>query len=305
MPCSPALAASIAALRARRFVCLAISSMIDILLAISFMAATASFTALPLSSALPADCMAIFSVCCALSAFCFMLAVISCIEDEVSSIEAACCVAPSDICWAVELRLPLPSVTLSAAVLTLFTTSLKPSTIVLIEFIKRPTSSLRFTSTVTVRSPSERSSATSTQLCSGPVIDLMIITATIMAINTPNTMIPTEVLRIDLKSADEPSYIFFADSVCRSFNFSATPLASLNNGATTFTMWVLASAKLPTLYNSIAFFRPLLTNSPRVSRNFAARAFSSEFNDAVMYSDHIFDIFSIFCSTASVCLVMG
>jgi len=46
-------------------------------LAISFMAATASTTDLPLSCASVADLFAILSVCCALSAFCLMLETIS------------------------------------------------------------------------------------------------------------------------------------------------------------------------------------------------------------------------------------
>jgi len=49
------------------------SSMIETRLAISFMAATASTTDLPLSCASVADLLAILSVCAALSAFCLML----------------------------------------------------------------------------------------------------------------------------------------------------------------------------------------------------------------------------------------
>ena len=85
-----------AAFRASRLVCRAISSMIEILLAISFIAATASRTDLPLSCALWADLLAILSVCCALSAFCLMLELISSIEEEASSAADACALAPFD-----------------------------------------------------------------------------------------------------------------------------------------------------------------------------------------------------------------
>ena len=96
LPCSPARAASMAAFRASRLVCRAISSMMEILLAISFIAATASSTHLPLSCASLADLVAILSVCCALSAFCLMLETISSMEEEASSAEAACALAPLD-----------------------------------------------------------------------------------------------------------------------------------------------------------------------------------------------------------------
>jgi hypothetical protein len=85
-----------AAFRASRLVWRAISSMIETRLAISFMAATASTTDLPLSCASVADLLAILSVCCALSAFCLMLETISSIEDDASSAEAACELAPFD-----------------------------------------------------------------------------------------------------------------------------------------------------------------------------------------------------------------
>ena len=96
LPCSPARAASMAAFRASRLVWRAISSMMEILLAISFIAATASSTDLPLSCASFALLLAILSVCCALSAFCLMLETISSIDDEASSAAAACALAPLD-----------------------------------------------------------------------------------------------------------------------------------------------------------------------------------------------------------------
>jgi hypothetical protein len=70
--------------------------MMDILLAISFIAVTASTTARPLSWASLADLRAILSVCCALSAFCLIAETISSIEADASSAEAACVVAPLD-----------------------------------------------------------------------------------------------------------------------------------------------------------------------------------------------------------------
>ena len=63
LPDSPARAASIAALSASRLVCRAISSIIEILLAISFIAVTASATDFPLPCASFADVLAILSVC--------------------------------------------------------------------------------------------------------------------------------------------------------------------------------------------------------------------------------------------------
>ena len=72
--------------------------MMEILLAISFIAATASSTHLPLSCASLADLVAILSVCCALSAFCLMLETISSMEEEASSADAACALAPLETC---------------------------------------------------------------------------------------------------------------------------------------------------------------------------------------------------------------
>ena len=83
---------------ASRLVWRAISSMMEILLAISFIAATASRTLLPLSCASLALLLAILSVCCALSAFCLMLETISSIDEEASSAAAACELAPFDTC---------------------------------------------------------------------------------------------------------------------------------------------------------------------------------------------------------------
>ena len=92
-----------AAFSANRLVWRAISSMMEILLAISFIAATASRTDLPLSCASFADFAAIFSVCCALSAFCLMFEAISSIDEEASSAEAACALAPLESSTEAEL----------------------------------------------------------------------------------------------------------------------------------------------------------------------------------------------------------
>jgi hypothetical protein len=81
---------------ASRLVWRAISSMIEILLAISFMAPTASSTDLPLSWASRADLLAILSVCCALSAFCLMFDDICSIDAEACSAAAAWALAPLD-----------------------------------------------------------------------------------------------------------------------------------------------------------------------------------------------------------------
>ena len=72
--------------------------MIEILLAISFIAATASSTLLPLSCASLALLLAILSVWLALSAFCLMLETISSMDEEASSAAAACALAPFDTC---------------------------------------------------------------------------------------------------------------------------------------------------------------------------------------------------------------
>src|ERR1017187_3311935 len=76
-----------AAFKASRFVWRAISSMMEILLAISFIADTASSTHLPLSCASLEDLVAILSFCCALSAFCLILETISSMEEMVSNIK--------------------------------------------------------------------------------------------------------------------------------------------------------------------------------------------------------------------------
>ena len=122
-PCSPARAASIAALSASRLVWREISSMMVILPAMTFMARTVSSTATPPFAASSADFSAIFSVCIALSAFCLMLAAISSMDEEASSAAAACSLAPWDIISEPEESSWLPAATLSAAFFTSATTS--------------------------------------------------------------------------------------------------------------------------------------------------------------------------------------
>ena len=158
LPCSPARAASIAAFSARRLVWRAISSMMDILDAISFMADTVLATAWPLSLASVADLTAIFSVCRELSAFCRMLEDICSIEELASSAEAACSLAPWDICSEVELSAWLPEVTLSAANFTSVTTWVRFCTMVERACIRPSfsercfTSSIRFPSAISLAS---------------------------------------------------------------------------------------------------------------------------------------------------------
>ncbi len=123
LPASPARAASMAALRARRLVCRAISSMMPILPAISFMAATASSTAFPPSAASPAAFWEMLSVARELSVFCLIVAAISSTEAETSSALAACSVAPWLICCEVELICSLPAATCPTAAWTAATIS--------------------------------------------------------------------------------------------------------------------------------------------------------------------------------------
>ena len=127
LPCSPARAASMAAFSASRLVWRAISSMIEILLAISFIAATASSTHLPLSCASLADLVAILSVCCALSAFCLMLETISSIEEEASSADAACALAPLETCTEAVLMDWLADATSPAMVRISVTVRVRPA----------------------------------------------------------------------------------------------------------------------------------------------------------------------------------
>ncbi len=124
-PCSPARAASTAALRASRSVWRAISCTTRIFSAIVCIALTALPTASPLAWASAADWRAIFSVCVALSAFCLMLDAISSIEEEASSVDDACSVAPCASCSAVADSSWLPEETLWAAAFTSPTTSLQ------------------------------------------------------------------------------------------------------------------------------------------------------------------------------------
>ena len=118
-----------AAFSASRLVWRAISSMIEILLAISFIAATASSTHLPLSWASFADLVAILSVCCALSAFCLMLETISSIEEEASSADAACALAPLETCTEAVLMDWLADDTSPAMVRMSVTVRVRPATI--------------------------------------------------------------------------------------------------------------------------------------------------------------------------------
>ena len=129
LPCSPARAASTAALRASRSVWRAISCTMLIFWAMVCMASTALPTAMPEASASLADWLAIFSVVAAFSAFCFTFAAISSIEAEASSVDAACSVEPSESCSAEAESSCEPEDMFSAAVFTWLTTSRSFSTI--------------------------------------------------------------------------------------------------------------------------------------------------------------------------------
>ena len=119
-----------------------------IFVAISFIAATVSKTALPPSLASTELLMEIFSVCIALSVFWRMLEAISSIEEETSSALAACSVAPCDICWAVAESSWLPEATFSAAPWTSVTTSFSLATMLARDSINSSFSLRFFKSTI-------------------------------------------------------------------------------------------------------------------------------------------------------------
>ena len=103
-PCSPARAASTAALSARMLVWKAISSMVVMISAmrlddwvISFIALTAAPTTAPPFSATSREVAASCAACCALSAFCFTVAATSSRLAAVSSRPEACSCAPLEI----------------------------------------------------------------------------------------------------------------------------------------------------------------------------------------------------------------
>ena len=156
LPASPARAASMAALRARRFVWRAISSMMPILDAISRMAVTAASTASPPRSASWAALAAIDSFAAALSVFCLMVAAISSMELETSSVLAACSVAPWLMDWAVDEIWMLPDATLEVALSMLATVSESPRVMRSKARARSPSSSVRArkpAGTSSVRSP--------------------------------------------------------------------------------------------------------------------------------------------------------
>ncbi len=114
LPCSPARAASMAAFSASRSVCRAISSMIDIFSAISFIACTVLPTASPDSRASAAALMAMDSVCLAWSAFCEIEAVICSMAAELCSMAAACSTEDWDNDSELAVISSLPAATFSA-----------------------------------------------------------------------------------------------------------------------------------------------------------------------------------------------
>ena len=172
LPCAPARAASMAAFSASMLVCRAISSMMLIFPAMSLMAVTVAATALPPSCASSADFTAIFSVCMALSAFCLMLALICSMEEEACSAEEACEAAPFDIWPALSLISLLPPATLSAALLTSFTTPLSFCTMLERARIKPSSGERGFT--LTIRLPPAISLDTSVISSSAPFTALRV-----------------------------------------------------------------------------------------------------------------------------------
>ncbi len=162
LPCSPARAASMAAFRASRSVCRAISSTMAIFSAMVLIALTVSSTAWPPSFASCADLTAIFSVCWALSAFWRILEAICSMEDEASSAADACSLAPCDISSAVELICSLPAATLAAAACTSATIARSFLIMLRMASASMPISSFCTTSMSAVRSPSATLTARST-----------------------------------------------------------------------------------------------------------------------------------------------
>ena len=115
-----------AAFSASRLVCRAISSMIDIFSAISFIALTVAATATLLSCASVSALSAICSVACAFSAFCLVEAFISSTVEEASSAVAACSVAPCDSCSESAESCWLAAATVSDADFTPATIAVQP-----------------------------------------------------------------------------------------------------------------------------------------------------------------------------------
>ncbi len=118
LPCSPARAASMAALSASRFVWYAISSTIEICSAITRMASTVSRTAVALPSASRAPRTAVCSVSRLLAALRVIDALICSRLDVVSSTAAACSLVPCDsacdvaeICTDAAVNAPAPALT--------------------------------------------------------------------------------------------------------------------------------------------------------------------------------------------------
>ncbi len=102
LPCSPALAASMAAFMAKRLVCRAISSMMVIFSAMFFITTTALATVSPLILASSAAFMDVFSVTSAFSAERPMLDSICSMAAATSSALDACSDAPWATCSTAE-----------------------------------------------------------------------------------------------------------------------------------------------------------------------------------------------------------
>ena len=193
-PCSPARAASTAALRASRLVWKAISwispTMSPILrleASISVIATIALPATSPPRSACSRAPRASWLAWLAFSAFCFTVEVISSIEEAVSSRLEACS-------WVRWLRSSLPRAICCAAVLTASepirtspTISLRRWSMLRKASSRRPNSSLRFTRMSWPSLPSPMSSAILTACRSAPVIERISRAATNSASSRPAT----------------------------------------------------------------------------------------------------------------------
>ncbi len=196
LPCSPARAASIAALSASRLVWYAMSSMMPIFCAICFIAWVVATTASPPSTVSLAAWVAMPSVIRAFSVFWLIDAVICSSEALVSSTPAACSLAACDSDCAVALTSSDALARVSALVLTSPTTCDSFPTMVRIASSNCAVSSRPCTSIRMVRSPSDKPLATATARRIGPVTLRLITTPRMAPSNTPLQMMATSSLEL-------------------------------------------------------------------------------------------------------------
>ena len=192
-----------AAFKASRLVCRAISSMILILSAISRMAVTASDTASPPSSACLAAPSARVCVWAAFSAFWLILEAISSMLEETSSMEAACSVAPCDSAMEVEESSSEPEATLLVTPRTSPTTLLRFAPISASVEAMTPISSFWLISSCAMRLPAAISLANSTAL----IRELVMALASRTTTTTTRRIAAMVKITLNCRNASASSYI--------------------------------------------------------------------------------------------------